>query len=582
MREWLIAFGRRYQRDGIIAVVSALLYALLNLAPPALSRLLVNNVLIGHNIHWLWPIIFAGLGFAAVGGVFAYLQGFLSERLGQGVLQQMWETLYGHFTELPYSYYDMVQTGQLISRLTSDINWVRMFFSNFFTQGAQVVFTLVFVVGAIAVLDWKLALILVLLLPLLGLVVMAFDRRVRPAFRAIRQQFAVMTTHLNENIAGVRVVKAFAQEDRENERFDGTLDYLFDRNIDATRLWSTFYPLFDLTGGIYGVVVFLYGGWQAIHHDLSVGSLVAIAGYVLMLVQPVRQIGMVMNTLAQASAAGQRLYELAQLRSNLPLPENPRRPDPVRGEIVFDHVDFAYPGTGQTVLHDIDFHVEPGHSLALVGPTGAGKTSVVSLIPRLYDVTAGRVLVDGLDVREWDPVWLRRHIGLVLQETFLFSASVNDNIAFGRPDASPEEVRRAAELAQAAEFIETMPYGYDTLIGERGIGLSGGQRQRIAIARALLVDPPIVILDDATASVDLETEAAIQLGMKNLLRGRTAIVVAHRLSSLKAADEILVLDQGRIAQRGSHERLVARPGLYREVYDVQYRDQEQVRAGTAS
>jgi ATP-binding cassette subfamily B multidrug efflux pump len=582
MREWLFALARRYRRDGIIAVISALLYALLNLVPPALSRLLVNKVLIGHNIHWLWPIIVASLIAAGLGGVFAYGQAYLSERMGQGVLQQIWETLYGHFTELPYSYYDTVQTGQLISRLTSDINWVRMFFSNFFTQGGQVLFTIVFVVGAIAVLDWKLALILLVLLPLLAMVVLAFDRRVRPAFRAIRAQFAVMTSHLNENIAGVRVVKAFAQEERESERFDESLDLLFDRNIDATRLWSTFYPLFDLTGGVYTVVVFLFGGWQVIHHQLSVGSLVAIAGYVLMLVQPVRQIGMVMNTLAQGIAAGQRLYELAQLKSDLPLPEHPKRPSPVRGDIVFDHVDFAYPGTGEQVLTDIHFHIEPGHSLALVGPTGAGKTTIVSLIPRLYDVLRGRVLVDGIDVREWDPVWLRRHIGLVLQETFLFSATVHDNIAFGRPGASREEVKRVAELAQAAEFIEAMPYGYDTLVGERGIGLSGGQRQRIAIARALLVDPPIVILDDATASVDLETEAAIQLGMKNLLKGRTAIVVAHRLSSLKAADEILVIDHGRIVQRGSHERLIARPGLYREVYDVQYRDQEQIRAGTAS
>lgn len=582
MREWLVSFTKGYVSNGVLAVICALLFALLNLVPPALSRLLVNNVLLHRNIQWLWPIMGAALVFSVLRGVFSYGQAYLSERMGQGVLQRMREALYRHLTGLPFSYYDQVQTGQLISRLTSDIEWVRMFFSSFFTQAAQVVFTVIFVVIAIAILDWQMAVVLCLLLPVLAAFIRAFDKRIRPAFRSIRAQFAVMTTHLNENIAGVRVVKSFGQEDRESNRFDGTLDDLFERNIDAARLWARFYPLFDLIGGIFGVVVFLYGGWQTIHHEISVGSLVAISGYALMLVQPLRGIGFVLNMLAQAGTAGQRLYELAETRSDLPLPVAPHRPARVSGSVTFDHVYFSYPRTGQVVLHDVDFQLNSGDSLALVGPTGAGKTSIVSLIPRLYDVSQGRVLVDGVDVREWDPVWLRRHIGLVLQETFLFSATVRDNIAFGRPDASEQEVVRAAELAQASEFIDGMPYGYDTIIGERGIGLSGGQRQRIAIARALLIDPPLVIMDDATASVDLETEAAIQLGMKNLLKGRSAIVVAHRLSSLKSASEILVIDGGRVVQRGNHEQLLTRPGLYRQVHEVQYRDQEQVRASTAS
>jgi ATP-binding cassette subfamily B multidrug efflux pump len=582
MRDWLMTFARRYQRDGILAVICAFLYTVTLQAPPALSGLFVNRVLKGHDIHMLWPIILAGILVAAVAGVFGFGESYLSSRMGQGVLNQVWETLYTHFTDLPYTYYDQVQTGQLISRLISDINWVRMFFMNFFSMGTQVAFTIVFATGMVFVYDWKLGVILVVLLPILYLIVHLFDQKVRPAWREVRAQFAVMTTHLNENIAGVRVVKAFGQEDRENRRFDESLDDLFDRNIDATRLWSTFYPLFDLTGGVFIVVVFLYGGWQAIHGQLSIGALVAISGYVLLLVQPLRQIGMIINTVAQAVAAGQRLYELAEVQSDLPIPANPVRPAKVEGTVTFDHVSLTYPSTGQTVLHDIDFHTEAGSSLAMAGPTGSGKTSIVSLIPRLYDASQGRVLVDGIDVREWDPVHLRRHIGLVLQETFLFSASVHENIAFGRPEATREQVRRAAELAQAAEFIEGMPYGYDQLIGERGIGLSGGQRQRIAIARALLIDPAIVILDDATASVDLETEAAIQLGMKNLLKGRTAIVVAHRLSSLKAADEILVIDEGHIVQRGAHKHLVEGAGLYRDVYDIQYRDQEQVKASSAS
>jgi ATP-binding cassette subfamily B multidrug efflux pump len=582
MSAWLRNFARPYIRDGLLAVVGALLAAALSLVPPYLSQQLVNHVLIGRDVRWLWPIIAAALGFAVLRGLAGYGQAYLSERMGQGVLQQVRESLYEHLTSLSYSYFDTVQTGQLVSRLTSDVEWVRMFFSNFFTQGAQVLFTLVLVIVAILVEDRPLGLILLGLMPFLAALVLSFDRKVRPAFRAIRAQFAVMTTQLQESISGVRVVKSFAQEPREAEQFDETLGLLFDRNIDAARLWSTFFPLFDLIGGIYGLVVFLYGGWQAIHHIITVGALVAISGYVILLVQPLRNLGFVLNLVAQAGAAGGRLYDLARTPPAITAPPSPYRPSHVAGRIEFQDVTAVYANAGRPAVDHVSFQLEPGRSLALVGPTGAGKTSIISLIPRLYDVSDGSVRVDGVDVREWDPVWLRRHIGLVLQETFLFSATVHDNIAFGRPDAGPDEVRRAAELAQAAEFIEDLPRGYDTIIGERGIGLSGGQRQRLAIARALLIDPPIVILDDATASVDLETEALIQQGMKNLLVGRTAIVVAHRLSSLQAADEILVIDGGRVVQRGRHADLIAEPGLYREVHAVQYRDREQVRKESAS
>jgi ATP-binding cassette subfamily B multidrug efflux pump len=582
MNAWLRNFARPYWRDGVLAVLGALFAAALSLVPPYLSQELVNHVLIARNVRWLWPIIAAALGFAVLRGGASYAQAYLSERMGQGVLQQLRESLYIHLTGLSYSYFDTVQTGQLVSRLTSDVEWVRMFFSNFFTQGAQVLFTLVLVIAAIFVEDWPLGLILLLLMPFLAWLVLAFDRKVRPAFRAIRAQFAVMTTQLQESISGVRVVKAFAQEPREAEQFDATLAQLFDRNIDAARLWSMFFPLFDLIGGIYGLIVFLFGGWQAIHHIITVGALVAISGYVILLVQPLRNLGFVLNLVAQAGAAGGRLYDLASTPPAITAPPTPYRPDRVRGRITFDDVSLTYPKSTRPALEHISFVIEPGRSIALVGPTGAGKTSIVSLIPRLYDVTGGAVRVDDVDVRDWDPVWLRRHIGLVLQETFLFSATVRDNIAFGRPDAPFDDVRRAAELAQAAEFIEELPRGYDTIIGERGIGLSGGQRQRLAIARALLIDPPMVILDDATASVDLETEALIQQGMKNLLIGRTAIVVAHRLSSLQAADEILVIDGGRIVQRGKHADLIAVPGIYREVHAVQYRDREQVRTESVS
>ncbi len=582
MQDWLMGFVRPHLRDGILAVIGAVFAAGLNLVPPALSRLLVNNVLIGHQLQWLWPIIGASIGFALLFGLFSFMQAYLSERLGQAVLKRMRDQLYDHLTGLSYSFHDSVQTGQLMSRLTSDVQWVSMFFSSFFTQGTQVLFTLVFVIAAIAILDWQLALVLLGLMPFLTLMVLRFDHRIRPAFRAIRQQFAVMTTQLQENITGVRVVKAFGQEPRESDTFNETLDVLFERNLDTARLQSSFFPLFGLIGGAYGVVVFLFGGWQAIHHIISVGSLVAMSSYVVMMMVPLQSLGFVLNLYAQFGTAGQRLWELMQEEATVVAPAKAHRPQKVSGAIEMHQVSAAYRDAVRPALTDISFKVEPGQSVALVGPTGAGKTSVIALIPRLYDVTSGSVTVDGVDVRQWDPVWLRRHIGVVPQETFLFSATVRENIAYGRPEATFEQVRRAAEMAQAAEFIDDLARGYDTIIGERGIGLSGGQRQRIAIARALLVDPPIIILDDATASVDLETEAAIQEATRRLLYGRTAIVVAHRLSSLQAAHEILVIDDGRIVQRGRHPQLVGAPGIYRDVHDIQSRDQRQVLGGTAS
>lgn len=582
-RQWLSEFATPHKRDGIIAVSAAIGLSALLLVPPALTRILVNQVLIGHHPRILIPLIGSALAFSLLRGAAMYLQTNFSERMGQNVLRRLRETLYTHLSILPFSYYDQVQTGQLISRLTSDVELVRIYYSNFYVLAANVLFQLAFITVAIVVLDWQLGVALLALVPVLVWLVAAFNHRVHPAFLAIRETFAKMTIRLNESVAGVRVVKAFGQEAREARTFDQTLTHLFERNLSATSLWAQFFPLFDLIGGIYGMIVFVYGARQAILGTLSVGSLVAIAAYALMLVNPLRQIGQVLNMYVQSTAAAERLYEIALIEPTIQAPAvQVFRPSRVQGQIAFEDVTFTYPRSDKPSLQHISFVVQPGHSLAVLGPTGSGKTSLCVLVPRLYDVSEGRVLVDGRDVREWDPVWLRRHIGFVMQETFLFSATVWDNIVFGRPDASREEVLAASRAAQADEFIEQLPRGYDTIVGERGVGLSGGQRQRIAIARALLIDPPIVILDDATASVDQETEVLIQRALSRLLAGRTAIVIGHRLSSLKAADEIIVLDQGEIRQRGQHDALLREEGLYRKTYHVQYRDQEAVRRGVMS
>lgn len=574
--QWVSGLARPYRQLGIIATIAAIVSTGLLMVPAALTRLLVNNVLIGGHFSRLWDIIGLAVTASVVRGSTTYLQAYLSETMGQSILRDLRTELFAHLTHLSYSYYDGVQSGQLISRLTSDVEWVRMYYSNFFTQGSTVLFTLIFIISSITALDWHLGIILLLLMPGLAYLVHRFNRRVRPAFGAIRAEFAVMTTLLQENASGVRVVKSFGQEPSERQKFDQSLDRLFHRNLDATRLWAKYFPLFDLTAGLYGVIVLLYGGYQTIHGNISVGSLVAISAYAMMMVTPLRELGQVLNLRAQSAAGTFRLFELRQQIPTIVSPCTSVSPRAMIGTIEFDHVSLRYPGMARNALNNISFNIGPGQVLAIVGATGSGKTSIVSLLARLYDVTEGAVRVDGLDVRKWPLQELRRQIAYVPQETFLFSATVRENIAYGRPDASYDEVVEAAIAAQAHDFITALPRQYETLVGERGIGLSGGQRQRLAIARALLLKTPIVVLDDATASVDQETEVNIQAATAQLLAERTTIVIGHRLASLQAADLILVVSDGAIVQKGRHNELLSQPGLYRDLYQIQTQDQREL------
>jgi ABC-type multidrug transport system fused ATPase/permease subunit len=408
------------------------------------------------------------------------------------------------------------------------------------------------------------------MLPFLGHRALYLGRRLRPISLAVQQQLAVLTTRLEQNLRGARVVKVFAQEDAEVARFDQENDRWFNLSVRSSRLEAINTPLMDLIANISTVIIIWYGGRLVMQGQLTLGELVAFTTYLAQLASPVRRLGQIVPALAVASAAGARVFEILDTQSDVRDAPDAMPMPPMHGAVRFEHVSFAY-ASRLPVLDDITFEVQPGQVIALLGMTGAGKSTVINLIPRFYDVTAGRITIDGYDIRGVTLNSLRDQIGIVLQETMLFATTIRENIAFGRPDAREEDIIEAARAAQAHDFIAALPDGYETLVGERGVTLSGGQRQRVAIARALLKDPRILILDDATASVDTETEQLIQQALERLMRGRTSFVIAQRLSTLRMADMIIVLEHGCIATRGTHDQLLGTSALYAEIYHQQLR-----------
>jgi ABC-type multidrug transport system fused ATPase/permease subunit len=510
-----------------------------------------------------------GLTVLAVGAVRSLLmvgRRLISGRQALGVEFDMRNTLYAKLQRLSFRFYDSHQTGQLMSRATVDLQSVRFFLGYGLIFFFQHVMTIVGVTIVMFVLDWRLALAATAVTPLIVVVAYRYSSISHPVLRDVQQKMADVATVAEESIVGVHVVKSFAQEPTRSEEFGRRSDAVFGRSVDANRQRAIYVPLLSFLPLVAQAVVLLLGGRMVVNGSLSLGGFITFNVLVVMLVMPLRMLGMWIGQAQRATASGERIFEIMDEPEHVS--DRPGAVELPRGEgrVRFEGVTFGY-DAARPVLEGIDLELEPGKTVALIGHTGSGKTTLASLVPRFYDVTEGRITVDGVDVRDVQVVSLRREIGIVAQDPFLFSAAVRENIAFGQPEAADEEVRAAARLAQADEFIEALPDGYDTVIGERGITLSGGQRQRIAIARALLVDPRILILDDATASVDATTEARIRLGFRQAMAGRTTIIIAHRLSTLALADELVVLDRGRIAARGTHEELLERSAVYREIYE---------------
>jgi ABC-type multidrug transport system fused ATPase/permease subunit len=474
--------------------------------------------------------------------------------------------LYGHLLRLSFRFFDRFQTGQLMSRATADLQHVRFFLGYGLIFLTQHVLTVVGVTVILLILDWQLALVALAITPAVIAVAFLFSRTSHPILREVQQRLGAVTANAEEGIVGVNVVKSFAQESRVSGEFDQRVESLFTESVRATRNRSIYNPLLSFLPLIAQAAVLLVGGRRVISGELTLGAFVAFNVYVLMLVLPLRMLGLWVAQAQRATASGERVFEIldepegvVDLPDAEPLPAGP-------GRVSFESVNFGYHADRQ-ILHDIDLVVESGTTVALVGATGSGKTTLSALIPRFYEPNSGRIVIDGADTREVTRQSLRSAIGVVSQDPFLFSSTIRENIAFGAAGASEQQVEAAARAAQAHSFIAEMEYGYDTVIGERGVTLSGGQRQRIAIARALLVDPRILILDDATSSVDARTEAAIRDGLRALLRGRTTIIIAHRLSTIALADQIVVLEDGRVVAHGQHNTVLDESQTYREIVE---------------
>jgi len=522
------------------------------------------------------------VGLTLLQGIFTFARSYLVQSAAERVAYDMRNELYAHLQRLTYAFYDQSQTGQLMSRATEDINNIRAMLVMAMRPLVLAVATLIAVTIILLRIDLLLAVVALSIMPFLIWYSVRFGVAIRPMFLKVQEQFGSMTSALQENVAGSRVVRAFAQEQAESDRFEAELEELFERNLRAARRWAFAFPLTLLLSGVSLAAVLWLGGYQVLTGAISVGTLVAFNRYLTLLNDPVRWLGLVVNRIARAIASGERIFGTLDTK-----PKIEDRPDAIeltkaRGDVRFDDVSFAFAGTRRAALENVSFTAEPGQIVALVGPTGAGKSAIVNLIPRFYDARSGRVLVDGHDVRDLTLNSLRRQIAIVPQETFLFSVSIRENIAYGSPAASQAEIEAAAKAAQAHEFVAALPEGYETEVGERGVSLSGGQKQRLAIARALLLDPPILILDDATASVDTETEEAIRRALRTVMAGRTSFVVAQRLTTVQAADQILVLEAGRIVERGTHRELLARAGFYRDLYDLQLRAQEEAVSAASS
>jgi ABC-type multidrug transport system fused ATPase/permease subunit len=475
-------------------------------------------------------------------------------------------SVYAKLVRLSFGFYDRHQTGQLMSRATVDLQGVRFFLGYGLIFFFQHVFTIIGVGIVVFLISWKLALIAIAISPALIAVAYRYSHVSHPVLRDVQQKMADVATVAEENIVGVHVVKAFAQEEEQQQKFERSSEEVFQLSVKANRQRAFYIPILSFLPLLAQAAILLIGGRMVASGSLSVASFVRFNLYLAMLIMPLRALGMWIGQAQRATASGERIFQVIDEPEEIQDAPDARELAPGPGRITFSNASFGY-DPERPVLRDIDLELEPGKVVALIGHTGAGKTSLASLVPRFYDAQTGSVTVDGQDVRSIKLASLRREIGVIAQDPFLFSATVRENIAFGRPEATDEEVERAAELAQAHEFIVALPDGYDTVIGERGITLSGGQRQRVAIARALLVDPRILILDDATASVDATTESKIRDGLREAMRGRTTIIIAHRLSTIALADEIVVLEDGRIVARGGHDDLATTNEVYREIYE---------------
>ena len=571
-----LRYLRKYWGTMLGAFLSLLIVTATNLFSPQLLRLVIDQGIAAQNLSVILLTSLGLLGVAIVRDSFTFTQGYWSEKASQGAAYDMRNAIFTRLEHLSFSYHDKAQTGQLMTRVTNDVETVRAFTGNGILQLLNAVVMLIGSATILLITNWKLALVALLMIPAILGIFLFFLTKIGPRFRIVQQKLGNLNTVLQENLAGVRVVKAFVREPYEQERYRNANNSLLQENLAVVRGTSLTFPLIFFISNLGTLAIIWLGGEQVIGGSLSIGELVAFTSYLSFLLLPVFILGSTITSLSQSAASAHRVFEII----DAPI-EVEDKPDavilpPARGSVIFEDVSFRYAGSETLSLTDVSFVAEPGQTVAILGRTGSGKSTIINLIPRFYDVTSGSISIDGFDVRDVTLESLRSQIGIVLQESTLFSGTIRENIAYGRSNATEEEVEEAAKAAQAHDFIIGFPDGYTTIVGERGVGLSGGQRQRIAIARALLLNPTLLILDDSTSAVDAETEYQIQQALQHLMANRTTFIIAQRISTVRNAGKILLIDGGHLVAQGTHEVLQQTSCLYCELLESQLMNDQQV------
>ena len=565
---WFLSFLKKYRVRMIVGLILVFITSLLVLINPQISGMIVDEVIEGQHYEKLGILLLIMIGVTLVRSLLRFTFLMCFESSSQGLVYDMREEAYRKLMKEDFNFFNKNRTGDLMSRQTGDMDAVRHMVSHVIYFSFENILVFLMALVMIFSVNVKMALCMLIVLPFTLAVTLSQRRHIKPAFDRVRDCFSSLNAFAQETIAGNRVVKAFAKEDYELEKFDHENDGYRDAQLNAASIWMKYIPMFEILSQCLTIILMIMGGFMVIDGEMTIGNMVTVNGYLWMLNSPLRQAGWIINDLQRFLTAIEKIYKVYTTEPDIKQPEHVVEKRKLKGSVTFDHVN--YYTNDDTVLKDISFHVEPGQTVGIIGATGSGKSSLINLICRFYDVNQGRVLVDDIDVRNLDLQTLRGNIGIAMQDVFLFSDTIEGNIAYGNPDCTFEQVQAAAKIANADEFIREMPEGYDTIIGERGVGLSGGQKQRISLARAILKDPSIIILDDTTSAIDMETESMIQNELKKISDERTVFIIAHRISSIIHADQILVLDNGRLVERGTHEQLLAKKGYYSTVFHHQY------------
>lgn len=566
--KWFLGFLKKYKWLMVLGLVMTTVISVLAIVNPHISGLIVDDVIKGGNYDELPYLAAILIGVTAVRSVLRFFYQVVFETCSQGVLYEMRNTVYRKFMQEDFAFYNRERTGDLMSRQTGDMDAVRHFVAYVIYAVYENVLLLIFAIIMIFTVSYKMALCMLVVLPLTALTTYFQSKQVRPAFKRNRNCFSSLNAFVQENVSGNRVVKAFSKEDYEIAKFNAENDDFRDSQLEAAKIWMRFIPIFEVLSYALTIILILYGGYMVIQGEITLGDLVKVNGYLWMLTAPLRMAGWWINDIQRFTTSIEKIYDTYTKEPSIKTPEKGIREARFKGAVEFKNVSYRADDTD--IVEDINFKVEPGQTIGIIGSTGAGKSTIMNLLCRFYDATEGEVLVDGVNVKALDLYNLRDNIGMAMQDVFLFSDTIEGNIAYAHPDCTFEEVKQAAIMADANHFIQSLPEGYDTIVGERGVGLSGGQKQRISLARALLKNPSILILDDTTSAVDMETESYIQTQLSNIKNRCTIFVIAYRISSICNADQILVMDNGRIIEHGTHDELMKQNGYYASAFYTQY------------